>query len=186
MKLGYDFFNRDVLKVAPMLVGKFLVHVVDGEERRLMITETEAYKGTDDTACHAHKGKTERTKILWERAGTVYVYICYGVHYLINIVTGDEGDPQAVLIRACEGKYNGPGKLTKQLGIDMSANRQKIYDNETMWIEDTGIKALIKREKRVGIGYARQKDIDRPWRYVMKTKPKKQSNKKSSKRYKLG
>ena len=71
MKLNYDFFNRDVLKVAPELVGKTLVHVVDGEERRLMITETEAYKGTDDTACHAHRGKTERTKILWEQAGTV-------------------------------------------------------------------------------------------------------------------
>lgn len=177
MKLGYDFFNRDVLKVAPELVGKTLVHVVDGEERRLMITETEAYKGTDDTACHAHKGKTERTKILWENAGTIYVYICYGVHFLMNIVTGDEGDPQAVLIRACEGKFNGPGKLTKQLGINMDANWQTIYDNNSIWIEDTGIKTVIRRDKRVGIGYARQKDIDRPWRYIMKIKPQKLSGK---------
>ena len=100
MKLGYDFFNRDVLKVAPDLVGKTLVHRINGEERRLMITETEAYKGTDDTACHAHRGNTERTRVLWEKAGTIYVYICYGVHFLMNIVTGDEGDPQAVLIRA--------------------------------------------------------------------------------------
>lgn len=173
MKLNYDFFNRDVLKVAPELVGKTLVHVVDGEERRLMITETEAYKGTDDTACHAHKGKTERTRILWEKAGTVYVYICYGIHFLMNIVTGDEGDPQAVLIRACEGKYNGPGKLTKHLGINMDANWQSIVNSDTIWIEDTGIKAKIRRDKRVGIGYARQKDIDRPWRYIMKMKPEK-------------
>ncbi len=173
MRLGYDFFNRDVLKVAPELVGKTIVHKLDGEERRLMITETEAYKGTDDTACHAHKGKTERTKILWESAGTIYVYICYGVHFLMNIVTGDEGDPQAVLIRACEGKYNGPGKLTKQLGIDMSANRKRIYNNDAIWIEDTGVKARIRRDKRVGIGYARQRDIDRPWRYIMKIKPEK-------------
>ena len=177
MKLGYDFFNRDVLKVAPDLVGKTLVHRINGEERRLMITETEAYKGTDDTACHAHRGNTERTRVLWEKAGTIYVYICYGVHFLMNIVTGDEGDPQAVLIRACEGKYNGPGKLTKHLGIDMSANGQPIYDNDTIWIEDTGVKALIRRDKRVGIGYARQRDIDRPWRYIMKIKPEKKNGK---------
>ena len=166
MKLGYDFFNRDVLKVAPELLGKTLVHIVDGEERRLMITETEAYKGTDDTACHAHRGKTERTKILWGSAGTVYVYLCYGIHCLINIVTGDEGDPQAVLIRACEGNYNGPGKLTKHLGIDMSANWQQIYDND----------------KRVGIGYARPRDLERPWRYIMKIKPEKLSGKSKPKR----
>ncbi len=182
MKLGYDFFNRDVLKVAPELLGKTLVHIVDGEERRLMITETEAYKGTDDTACHAHRGKTERTKILWGSAGTVYVYLCYGIHCLINIVTGDEGDPQAVLIRACEGNYNGPGKLTKHLGIDMSANWQQIYDNDTLWIEDMGVKARIRRDKRVGIGYARPRDLERPWRYIMKIKPEKLSGKSKPKR----
>lgn len=91
----------------------------------------------------------------------------------MNIVTGDEGDPQAVLIRACEGKYNGPGKLTKQLGINMSANWQSVVDNDTIWIEDTGVKAKIRRDKRVGIGYARPRDIERPWRYIMKIKPEK-------------
>ena len=104
------------------------------------------------------------------------------VHHLINIVTGDEGDPQAVLIRACDGRYNGPGKLTKQLGIDMSANWQTIYDNDTIWIEDTGVKARIRRDKRVGIGYARPRDIERAWRYIMKIKPEKPSSKSKSKR----
>ena len=116
--LGEDFFHRDVLEVAPDLVGKLVVRTFeDGSEASLRITEAEAYRGEEDTACHASKGKTERTKILYGKSGMIYVYLCYGMHWLMNAVTGEEGQPQAVLFRACE-VYNGPAKLTKKLGID--------------------------------------------------------------------
>ena len=113
MPLDHRFFHRECLEVARDLVGKVLVHCCGDEIRRLRITETEAYCGISDTACHASKGKTKRTEVLWMEAGTVYLYLCYGMHWLLNIVTGEENDPQAVLIRACEGA-DGPGKLTKQ------------------------------------------------------------------------
>ena len=113
-----EFFRADALTLAPALVGKLLVRrFPDGSEKRLRITETEAYCGAEDTACHAHKGKTKRAGILWRDGGTIYVYLCYGMHEMLNIVSGSENDPQAVLIRCCEG-FEGPGKLTKELGIE--------------------------------------------------------------------
>ena len=119
MKLDYEFFHRDAVDVAKDLVGKIVVCKNSaGEIKKLRITETEAYCGEEDTACHAHKGRTKRTEVLYMKAGTVYVYLCYGMHWLLNIVTGEENQPQAVLIRACEGNANGPGKLTKALGIN--------------------------------------------------------------------
>ena len=87
MKLGYEFYHRPCLEVARDLVGKILVHRTSGGELRLRITETEAYCGADDTACHAHKGRTGRTEVLYADAGTVYVYLCYGVHNLMNVIT---------------------------------------------------------------------------------------------------
>ena len=111
-KLSYEFYHRPCLEVARDLVGKVLVH----GELRLRITETEAYCGVEDTACHAHKGRTKRTEVLYGKAGTAYVYLCYGIHWLLNIVTGEEEQPQAVLIRACVDAH-GPGRLTKKLSI---------------------------------------------------------------------
>ena len=112
-KLSYEFYHRPCLDVARDLVGKVLVH----GELRLRITETEAYCGESDTACHASKGRTKRTEVMYQKAGTIYIYLCYGIHWMLNIVTGEENEPEAVLIRACEGKFGGPGKLTKALGI---------------------------------------------------------------------
>lgn len=164
-RLGYSFFHRDCMETARDLVGKILVHRVNGQELRLRITETECYRGEEDTACHAHKGRTKRTEVLYGEAGTVYVYLCYGIHWLLNIVTGEKGHPQAVLIRACEGA-GGPGKLTKHLGITGELNRQSVLDSE-LWIEDDGFRCEIIPDKRVGIGYASQADQDRLWRYKM-------------------
>ena len=88
--LTEKFFHRDVLEVAPDLVGKLIVRTFeDGSEISLRITEAEAYRGEEDTACHASKVKTERTKILYDKAGTIYVYLCYGMHWLMNAVTGE-------------------------------------------------------------------------------------------------
>lgn len=163
-RLGKAFFERECLEVAPELVGKILAHKTEDGVLRLRITETEAYCGEADTACHAHKGKTRRTEVLYGPAGTVYLYLCYGMHWLCNIVTGQEGSPQAVLIRACQ-EANGPGKLTKALKIGGELNRASILTSQELWIEDDGKRYEIQRDKRVGIGYASQEDQDRLWRF---------------------
>lgn len=99
-KLGYDFYHRPCLEVARDLVGKILVHRTTDGTLRLRITETEAYCGESDTACHASRGRTARNEVLYAEAGTAYIYLCYGVHNLMNLITGDVDDPQGVLIRA--------------------------------------------------------------------------------------
>ena len=166
MKLPYSFYHRPCLDVARELVGKVLVHRVDGVEHRLRITETEAYCGESDTACHAHKGRTKRTEVMYMEAGTIYIYLCYGVHWLLNIVTGEENQPEAVLIRACEGKMNGPGKLTKALKITGALNRGSILGDE-LWIEDDGFSCAVATDTRVGIGYASEEDQSRLWRFKL-------------------
>ncbi|MGN0605771.1 MAG: DNA-3-methyladenine glycosylase [Oscillospiraceae bacterium] len=167
MKLDEKFYHRDCLEVAPDLVGKILVHKLnDGTEKRLRITETEAYRGTEDKACHASKGRTPRTELLYRESGVVYVYLCYGIHWLMNVITGEKEQPQGVLIRACEGKYNGPAKLTKYLEIDKSLNGLSITGNSEIWIEDDGYRPQIRTDKRVGIDYAGQEWIDKPWRFI--------------------
>lgn len=163
MKLDYDFYHRPCLEVAHDLVGKVLVC----GERRLRISETEAYCGESDTACHAHKGRTKRTEVLYAKAGTIYVYLCYGVHWLLNIVTGEEEQPEAVLIRACVDA-DGPGKLTKKLGITGELNRCSACNDPALWIEDDGFSCQVVTDKRVGIGYASQADQDRLWRFKMR------------------
>ena len=162
-RLDYDFFHRPCPEVAKDLVGKILVHC----DKQLRISETECYCGESDTACHASKGKTKRTEVLWADAGTVYVYLCYGMHWLMNVITGDVDDPQGVLIRACVDAP-GPGKLTKALGITGVWNGKSILDQEDLWVEDDGFRCNILTDKRVGIGFASQEDQDRLWRFRMK------------------
>ena len=166
-KLTYDFYHRPCLQVAQELVGKWLVRrLTTGEVLRLRISETEAYCGEADTACHAHKGRTKRTDVLYADAGTIYIYLCYGMHWLLNVVTGDVEDPQAVLIRACVDAP-GPGRLTKALSINGNLNRGSICGEE-LWIEDDGGSCAVVTDKRVGIGYASQEDQDRLWRFKLK------------------
>lgn len=162
-KLDYSFFHRPCLDVARDLVGKILVHETEAGVFRLRISETEAYWGAEDTACHVSKGRTPRTEVFFADAGTLYVYLCYGMHWMLNIVTGDTEDPQAVLIRACVDAP-GPGKLTKKLGITGSLNKGSILDGP-LWIEDDGFRCAVLTDKRVGIGYAAQEDQDKPWRF---------------------
>ncbi|MDO4517570.1 MAG: DNA-3-methyladenine glycosylase [Bacillota bacterium] len=162
-RLNYDFYHRPCLEVARDLVGKVLV--VNGN--RLRISETEAYCGESDTACHAHKGRTQRTEVLYAQAGTIYVYLCYGIHWLLNIVTGESEQPEAVLIRACL-EAPGPGRLTKALGITGKFNRDSVVDSAELWIEDDGFRCQVDTDKRVGIGYASQEDQDKPWRFKLK------------------
>ena len=161
-RLPYEFYHRHALEVAPELVGKILVC----GETRLRISETEAYCGESDTACHASKGRTARTEVLYADAGTIYVYLCYGMHWMMNVITGDVDDPQGVLIRACVDAP-GPGRLTKKLGITKEYNRQNILTCPDLWIDDDGRRFAIETDKRVGIGYATQEDQDRLWRFKM-------------------
>ena len=165
-KLTYEFYHRPCLQVARELVGKWLVRrLPSGEILRLRISETEAYYGEADTACHAHKGRTKRTEVLYADAGTIYIYLCYGMHWLLNVVTGDREDPQAVLIRAC-ADAPGPGRLTKALCITGELNRSNICGDE-LWIEDDGSDCAVVTDKRVGIGYASREDQDRLWRFIL-------------------
>lgn len=165
-KLNYEFYRRPCLAVAKDLVGKCLVRrLPSGELLKLRISETEAYCGESDTACHAHKGRTKRTEVMYQAAGTIYIYLCYGMHWLLNIVTGEEEQPEAVLIRAC-AEAPGPGKLTKALSVTGEINRGCIL-GDVLWIEDDGYACDVVTDKRVGIGYATQEDQDRLWRFKM-------------------
>lgn len=162
-RLGYLFFHRPCPEVARELVGKVLV--CDG--RRLRISETEAYCGEEDTACHASRGRTKRTEVMYREAGTVYIYLCYGMHWMLNLVTGEENQPEAVLIRACL-EAPGPGKLTKALGVTGDLNRSSVVTSDRLWVEDDGFFCEVLTDRRVGIGYASKEDQDRLWRFKMK------------------
>ena len=104
---------------------------------------------------------------MYGKAGTVYIYLCYGMHWMLNIVTGEENQPEAVLIRACV-EANGPGKLTKALGITGEENRSSVVTSETLWIGDDSFRCEIETDKRVGIGYASPEDQQRLWRFKIK------------------
>jgi DNA-3-methyladenine glycosylase len=171
IKLSRDFFLRDVLLVAPELIGKILV-VSTGEENpgRFMITETEAYRGDGDEACHASKGRTARTEIMYHEGGKIYVYLIYGMYWMLNFVAGDKDDPQAALIRGIEG-FSGPGKVTKALNINRSYYGEDLTTSKRIWVEDAGIRPDIKTSSRIGISYAGEIWKNKPWRYFCPPTP---------------
>lgn len=164
--LTRDFFDRDALVVAPELVGKILVRTLDdGTELRERITETEAYRGEEDKGCHASKGRTRRTELLYGESGVIYVYLCYGVHWLMNVITGEKEQPQGVLFR-CGGVHSGPGKLTKFLQINGSFNGESFCGNQRIRIEDDGYRPGIVTAPRVGIDYAGDYWKNVEWRFI--------------------
>ena len=169
MTADLSFLRGPCPEAARTLVGKMLCRrFPDGRIIKLRICETEAYCGESDTACHAHRGRTARTEVMYSDAGTLYVYLCYGIHWMLNIVTGERGDPQAVLIRACEGA-EGPGRLTKALGIDRSFNGKALSDcGDALWIEDVPLADVqVSASARIGIGYASPEDQAKLWRYIL-------------------
>lgn len=167
-RLGKDFYLQDAYSTAQAICGKILcVRQVDGSIRRSRITETECYLGEGDTACHAHHGRTPRTEVMYHEGGVAYVYLCYGIHEMLNIVTGPAESPQAVLIRGIEGS-NGPGRLTKAMGIGRSLNGISFIDSDLIWLEtDAAAPAPLKALPRVGISYASEEDQRRLWRFVI-------------------
>lgn len=165
-RLGRRFYSQPATALAPELLGKLLCRRTEQGILKYRIMETECYYGEADTACHASKGKTERTRVLYEKGGTAYVYLCYGVHSLFNVVTGKEGFPEAVLIRGVAG-YNGPGKLTKAMEIDCTFNEEDMVTSKRLWIEDDGCLPDYMAAKRVGIDYATPEYRDILWRYLV-------------------
>ena len=164
--LDREYFKQDAVTVAKEIVGKLLCVNVNGKTVKMRITETEAYLGSDDTACHAHKGRTARTEVMFCQGGVTYIYLCYGIHYMLNIVTGEKDSPQAVLIRGLEGVY-GPGRLTKQLGITKTLNNKELCTANGIWVEQSSESVKIKKGKRIGIAYADEKDRNRLWRFTI-------------------
>lgn len=164
MRLTDQFFKAPATELAPRLLGKVLCRRVGDEVRRAHITETECYFGEEDTACHAHRGRTPRTATLYRAGGVAYVYLCYGIHSLFNVVTGEEGHPEAVLIRGVEGA-DGPGRTTRLLGIDGTLNGEDLCTSGALWLEEDGTQYAFDALPRVGIDYAAQADRDRLWRY---------------------
>jgi len=163
-----NFFKSDTITLAKNLIGKWIITKIDGIERKAQISETEAYLGIEDSACHTYKGKrTIRTEPMWQEGGTIYIYLCYGLHYLLNIVSKDAGEPEAVLIRAVIGG-NGPAKATKLLGIDKSLNNQSIVDNPQICIMEDGNNYSYTTDKRVGIDYSQEKDKTALLRFLLK------------------
>ncbi len=166
--LSSEFFCRPTLTVARELLGKFLVREHRGEVRAVMITEVEAYDGPNDKACHAHRGHTPRNDMLFRPGGCFYIYFVYGMHWMLNVVTGAEGYPAAVLIRGA-GEWDGPGKLTKALKIGGALNGANIERRSHLWIEDRGVcvpREGIQRTRRIGVDYARGW-AQKPYRFVI-------------------
>ncbi len=181
------FQNKDVNYIAQSLVGKYLFSSINNNLTGGIILETEAYCGLTDQACHAYLNKhTERTKIFYHKGGISYVYLCYGIHSLFNIITGPKDHPQAVLIRSIQPTHgreimqirrgeniseknlvNGPGKLTQALGINRDHNNLALTKKNSLWLEDRGLNLPYEATPRIGIDYAGQ-DAKLPWRYVAK------------------
>lgn len=163
------YFTQNTKDVAKDLLGKKLIRKINGEKIDLNIKETEAYIGPEDKASHAHGGQTERNKVMFGSAGYWYIYLIYGIHHMLNIVTEQSGYPAAVLIRAAGG-YDGPGKLTKALEIDKKFDSIKATKSNKLWIEDSKKNIpskQIEATPRIGVDYA-EEWADKHLRFVLK------------------
>ena len=154
------YFNRPTVTVARSLIGKYLVREIDSRILAGKIVEVEAYVGSQDKACHASKGRTQRTEVMFGPAGVAYVYLIYGMYHCLNVVTEREEFPSAVLIRAVEidGELiDGPGRLCRALQIDRRLNRADLTIGESLWFEDRGEvvgRGAIGAHPRIGVDYA--------------------------------
>jgi len=164
--LSQSFFCRDVLEVAPRLPGKKIIRMMNGEKKEYIITEVEAYRGTADLACHASKGRTTRTEIMYHEGGHIYMYLIYGMHWMLNIVTGPAENPQAVLIRSLEG-IKGPGRVSRELSLDGSFYGEKIFDSGRIWMEEGIEPPVIHNAARIGVEYAGEYWGGLLWRYYI-------------------
>lgn len=174
--LSREFFDRSTLTVARALIGKYLVRQTAGGIRAGRIIEVEAYVGPTDKACHASKGRTPRTEVLFGPPGYAYVYLCYGMHELLNVVTERDGFPAAVLLRAVEVEgvlIDGPGRLTRTFTVTRALNRADLTAGKHLWFEDRGEaigRSVIKTYPRIGVDYA-EHWARKLWRFRLTTGP---------------
>jgi len=164
-----SFFLGDAVTMARMLPGMDIVIGSGDHCGRYMITETEAYFGEEDRACHASKGRTGRTEVMYLKGGHLYIYLIYGIYWMMNIVTGEADEPQAVLIRGV-ASVSGPGRVTRALGINGSYNREDLTVSSRIWLEETDRRPVLKALPRVGIGYAGEPWVNMPWRFIIEDK----------------
>ena len=187
-RLPESFYRADdVVKIARDLLGKTLVTRISGNVTAAMITETEAYHQSEK-ACHAYNGRrTARTEILFHQGGCCYVYLCYGIHNLFNVVTGKRGEAAAVLIRAAQPVVGrqlmmdrralkkpgprisaGPGNLSQALGLTLAHNKTSLVNEGNIWIEsgEEVSQDLVRATNRIGVDYA-QEDASLPWRFYV-------------------
>jgi len=185
--LNRKFYERGTLEVANALLGTKLVRQINGLELSGVIVETEAYCGETDSACHAHRGKTQRNAVMFGKPGHAYVYFTYGMHYMLNLVTEAEGNPCAVLVRAIvpvmgvkemearrkrKGSEltNGPAKICQALNIDKALNGWDLTLGSKLWVESYKIipTKLILATPRIGINYAKDEHRKALWRFLVK------------------
>ena len=156
---------------ARWLLGKYLVcGRRDGGYDARMIVEVEAYDGERDLACHARAGRTNRTAVLYEPGGVWYVYLCYGIHEMLNLVVGPADWPAAVLIRGVAGAV-GPGRVTRALDVDRSLSAAPVHETSGLWIEDRGVRvphSRIRVTPRIGVAFAGPVWAAKPWRFVLR------------------
>ena len=191
MKIPHSFYlNSDVVAISKSLIGKYLFTCIDGVITGGFIVETEAYNGIVDRASHAFGNRlTPRTQIMYQEGGIAYIYLCYGIHEMLNVVTSVGGQPHAILIRAIEPTVgidimqarrnmekvkpnitSGPGSVAKALGIDRKLNGISLQ-SDTLWIEDKGLTFKddqIAAVPRVGVAYAGE-DALLPYRFYVKS-----------------
>ena len=187
--LKTTFFQRPAPVLAPDLIGKKLVRVIDGKRMAGIITETEAYQGQEDLACHAHVGKTKRNEVMFGEGGRAYIYFTYGMHWMLNVVADLAEKPAAVLIRAVfpvEGLQtmalhrpnlafskkwlNGPGKLTQAFALNGTMNAHDLRDHESGLFIDNGIEFpanLVSTSPRIGLGKTPEPWLSLPWRWEL-------------------
>jgi len=180
-RLGRDFYERWVVNVARDLLGKLLIRRIDGKVLMGRIVEVEAYRGSDDPASHAYRGKTERNKVMFDRGGLAYIYLAYGIHRLLNVTAEPPGKPAAVLIRALEpldgievmmefrgtsdlrALTSGPGRLTEALKIGLELNGLDLTSSDELFIADDGFRGFeVGSSPRIGVRDRRK------WRFYIR------------------
>jgi DNA-3-methyladenine glycosylase len=164
--LGPAFFDRPADEVARDLLGKALVRCLDGKRVALTVSETEAYLGPHDLACHAARGRTARTEVMYGPPGTLYVYFVYGLHWMLNVVTSPMDYPAAVLIRGA-GQVSGPARLTRALGIDGALNGRAAEPRTGLWFARGESTGNVIATPRIGVAYAGPRWAARKLRFII-------------------
>ncbi|MGQ1908932.1 DNA-3-methyladenine glycosylase [Marinifilum sp. RC60d5] len=168
VKIASEFYLRDVQIVAEELLGKLIVRKYeDGTIKKYRISEIEMYIGEEDLACHAAKGRTARTEIMYDQGGKIYMYLIYGMYWLLNIVTGLKDHPQAILIRGLQD-ISGPGRVGKVLHLDKSFYGEDLSVSDRIWLEDDGLNFGFTRHSRINIDYAGDIWKNKKYRYIIK------------------